>query len=384
MQVNPAHSIERLASQLHHLLRKTVTNEPLNTSPAPADDSAASGSSLDIRRSALVWIALTALVIAIFAAGYSYRQLGNVKRESARRLAELQQAVSTANETATRADAEARAARQQAAVVEARLAEEQGQREGLEQLYSDLSRGRDEAVLVEVERLITLAAQELQLSGNIATALAALQTADARLSRSDNARVLPLRRVLARDIERLKAAPTVDFTGIALKLDQLASAIDSWPLLAGASPGSVAAPAPSPSRGGEATAMPPPSTWWERQWRALQSELGEYRDLIRIRHVDAPESVLLDSQQQALIRQQLRLRLLNARQALLARNDRLYRADLAEAQALITRYIDTRAPQTASAVALLKQLASTALSVELPTIGDSMAAVRAVRTAPIR
>ena len=129
-----------------------------------------------------------ALLVAIFAAGYAYRQLGNVKRESARRFAELQQSVAAANETANRADAEARAARQQAAVVEARLAEEQGQREALEQLYSDLSRGRDEAVLVEVERLITVAAQELQLSGNVATALAALQTADARLSRSDNAR----------------------------------------------------------------------------------------------------------------------------------------------------------------------------------------------------
>lgn len=359
-----------------------MTTEPLNTPQAPAEDSAAAGPSFEIRRSALVWIALTALLLAIFAAGYSYRQIGNVKRESARRLAELQQAVSAANETATRADAEARAARQQAAVVEARLAEEQGQREALEQLYSDLSRGRDEAVLVEVERLITLAAQELQLSGNIATALAALQTADARLSRSDNARFLPLRRVLARDIERLKAAPAVDFTGIALKLDQLASAVDSWPLLAG--PDNAGAPASAPPRASETAQMPAASNWWERQWRTLQSELGEYRDLIRIRRVDAPESVLLDSQQQTLIRQQLRLRLLNARQALLARNDRLYRADLAEAQALMMRYADTRAPQVSSALASLKQLASTALSVELPAIGDSMAAVRAVRTAPAR
>ncbi|MGH6611733.1 MAG: uroporphyrinogen-III C-methyltransferase [Burkholderiaceae bacterium] len=354
-----------------------MTTEPLQPSPPPAEDSAAS-TSFEIRRGALLWIAIIALGLAIFAAGYTYRQLNNVKRESARRLAELQQAVSTANETATRADAEARAARQQAAVVEARLAEEQGQREALEQLYSDLSRGRDEAVLVEVERLITLAAQELQLGGNVATALAALQTADARLSRTDNARFLQLRRVLARDIERLKAAPTVDFTGIALKLDQLASAVNNWPLLA-----SATAPPSSTAHAPEA-AEPPPSSWLERQWRMIRNELGEYRDLIRIRHVDAPESVLLDSQQQALMRQQLRLRLLNARQALLARNDRLFRADLAEAQELMKRYVDTRAPLAANALATLKQLASTALSVEVPTIGDSMAAVRAVRTAPIR
>lgn len=358
-----------------------MADEPLQPLPTPAESSIASAPPFEINRQALLWVAIIALIVAVFAAGYSYRQLGNVKRESAQRLAELQQAVTTANDTANRADAEARAARQQAAVVEARLAEEQGQREALEQLYSDLSRGRDEAVLVEVERLITVAAQELQLSGNVATALAALQTADARLSRSDNARFVPLRRMLARDIERLKAAPAVDFTGMALKLDQLASSVDSWPLLAAV----TAAPTPATATASTADSAVPstPSGWWQRQWRALLSELGEYRDLVRIRHVDSPDSVLLDAQQQTLVRQQLRLRLLNARQALLARNDRLFRADLSEAQALMARYVDLRSAPAAGALALMKQLASTALSVELPTISDSMAAVRAVRTPPV-
>ncbi|MEP6607514.1 MAG: uroporphyrinogen-III C-methyltransferase [Burkholderiaceae bacterium] len=359
-----------------------MADEIPQISPTPANAAAVEArtsprASFEVNHRALLSIAITALVVAVFAAGYAYRQLGNVKRETARRLAELQQIVSTANDAANRADAEARAARQQAAVVEARLAEELGQREALEQLYSDLSRGRDEAVLVEVERLITLAAQELQLSGNAATALAALQTADVRLSRSDNARFVPLRRVLARDIERLKAAPTVDFTGIALKLDQLASSVDGWPLLAQIS--ASAATVPAQDAGAAATSSD--SRWWQRRLRALQNELGEYRDLIRIRQVGSPESILLDSQQQTLVRQQLRLRLLNARQALLARNDRLYRADLSEAQALMLRYVDTRTPQAASAVVQLKQLASTALSVDLPAIGDSVSAVRSLRTA---
>ena len=184
-----------------------MADEPLQPSPTSTESSDRSRTWLRGEPARVIWVSIIALGVAIFAAGYSYRQVGNVRRESAHRLAELQQAVTSANDTANRADAEARAARQQAAVVEARLADEQGQREALEQLYSDLSRGRDDAVLVEVERLITVAAQELQLSANVATALAALQTADVRLSRSDNARFVPLRRVLARDIERLKAAP---------------------------------------------------------------------------------------------------------------------------------------------------------------------------------
>jgi len=329
-------------------------------------------------RARLPWLALLALVIALAVGVMSYVELAAVKRETARRLGELQQAASAATETATRADAEARSARQQTAVLESRLAELESQRDALEQLYADLSRGRDEAVLVEVERLITLGAQELQFTGNVPTALAALQTADTRLARLESPRFLPLRRVLARDIERLRSAPTVDVTGVALKLDQLVAGAESWPLLSDASAPAAAAPVSRQSP------PPRPLEWWERTWEAIQRELGEYRDLIRIRAVDAPDALLIGQQQQSLVRQQLRLRLLNARHALLARNDRLYRADLAEAQTLMNRYVDVRQRDAAAALASMKQLATAPLSVETPNINDSVSAVRAVRTAPVR
>ncbi|MGB2817696.1 MAG: uroporphyrinogen-III C-methyltransferase [Burkholderiaceae bacterium] len=353
----------------------TTSHEPAVAPPAVVEPIPVASA----RRARAPWVALLALLLAIAVGVLSYSQLAKVKRETARRLGELQQAASAATETAARADAEARSARQQNAVLESRLAEVESQREALEQLYADLSRGRDEAVLVEVERLITLGAQELQISGSVPTALAALQTADARLARLEAPRFLPLRRVLARDIERLKAAPTVDVTGIALKIDQLIASTDTWPLLSDAN-------ATSPAAASARSAAPPPRQleWWERTWDALQRELGEYRDLIRIRVVDTSDAMLLGQQQQVLVRQQLRLRLLNARQALLGRNDRLYRADLSEAQVLMNRYFDVRQRDAASALVSMKQLASAPLSVETPNINDSVAAVRAVRTAPGR
>jgi uncharacterized protein HemX len=328
----------------------------------------------------IAWLAVLALAVAVGVGVAATMQLATVKRDTTRRIGELQQAAALANESAARADAEARAARQQAALLEARLAELESQREALEQLYADLSRGRDEAVLVEVERLVMLASQELQFSGNVPTALAALQTADARVARLEAPRFLPLRRVLARDIERLKAAPAVDVTGIALKLDQLITGVDGWTMLADAAgPASTNAPPPRP-----ASAARRGDTWWERTWETVQRELGEYRDLVRIRTVDAPDTMLLTQQQQNLVRQLLRLRLLNARQALLARNDRLYRADLAEAHTLMTRHFDAKNRETAAALGSMKQLASAPLSVETPNVNDSVAAVRAARTAPTR
>ena len=329
----------------------------------------------------VAWLAVLALAVAIGVGVALTMQLAAVKRDSTRRIGELQQSALLATENAARADAEARAARQQAGVLEARLAELESQRDSLEQLYADLSRGRDEAVLVEVERLVTLAAQELQFSGNVPTALAALQTADARVARLEAPRLLPLRRVLARDIERLRAAPAVDVTGIALKFDQLINSVESWPMLSDATGPSSSAPLPAKSASPPA---PRGDTWWDRMMERVQRELGEYRDLIRIRTVDAPDATLLTQQQQNVVRQLVRLRLLNARQALLARNDRLYRADLAEAQSLMTRFFDTKNREAGAALGSMKQLASAALSVDTPNVNDSVAAVRAARTAPAR
>lgn len=302
--------------------------------------------------------------------------LTRFKDDAGRRIAEIEQRLNQTQAAATRADAEARSAAQKVAVLESQLAEEQGQREALQELYAELSRGRDDAAIIEVDRLVGIAAQELQLGANINAALAALQTADARLARIDNARFMPLRRALARDVERLKAAPTVDVTGLALKLDTLAQSVEQWPLSAevwGAPAAPVAPVKPATGRAPLAEAA-------DNNWARLRAWLAaEFGDLVRIRDVNVPEALLIGPSQQRLVRQELRLRLLDARLALLARNDRIFRADLAEADSLVARYFDGRQPAVAAAQTQLRTLAKTVLSVDAPTITDSAAAVRQLR-----
>lgn len=305
--------------------------------------------------------------------------LTRFKDDAGRRIAEMEQRLVQTEAAATRADAEARSAAQKVAVLESQLAEEQGQREALQELYAELSRGRDDAAIIEVDRLVGIAAQELQLGANINAALAALQTADARLARIDNARFMPLRRALARDIERLKAAPTVDVTGLALKLDTLAQSVEQWPLSAEvwAAPAATAAPAKSTAKpAAEKAPLAEAADNWARVRAWLVAEFG---DLVRIRDVNVPEALLIGPSQQRLVRQELRLRLLDARLALLARNDRVFRADLAEAESLVARYFDGRQPAVAAAQTQLRTLAKTVLSVDAPTITDSAAAVRQLR-----
>jgi uncharacterized protein HemX len=116
-----------------------------------------------------------------------------------------------------------------------------------------------------------------------------------------------------------------------------------------------------------------------RAWLA-----AEFGDLVRIREVALPDTLLVDSQQQEQIRDRLRLRLLGARLALLARDDRLFHADINEASSLIARYFDVKRTAVGAALSQVRTLASTPIVVEVPTINDTVAALRVLRTGTVR
>lgn len=319
------------------------------------------------------WIGIAVALIAI-AGAVAYRDL-------ARNLTQLREQLVRIEAESTPALAQARQAAQDAQRQVADLKQAvdalQSERGALDQLVGDALRLRDETALIDIERLITLASAELQISGHVPTALAALQSADQRLMQVERPQqYVGLRRALGRDIERLRAVPQVDFTGLALKLDQLVQAIDGWPLLADPKPVRAAAPA---KKAQAAPAPAPPAGAWERirAWIAL-----EFGDLVRIREVETPEALLLSSSQQQLVRERLKLRLLSARQALLARNDKLFRSDLEQAQATIQRYFDTRGAGPSQALTQLRQIAQMALAVDVPALNESLVALRAIRTAP--
>lgn len=320
----------------------------------------------------LALLAFAGVVAVALAYGLSEtRRLG-------RQLERLQADTAAALAESTRSAAESR---DRIARIEEEIERVKESRAAVDQLYLELTRGRDDAALIEVDRLVTLAAQELQVTGNVAAALAALQSADARLARLERPQLVNLRRAIGRDIERLRAVPAVDLTGIALKLDQIAQGVDAWPLLA--------EPAARPARTAEPKAAADTKKGGDHAVDGFAARLRawlarEFGDLVRIREVDTPDALLLTTAQQQLVRHQLRLRLLAARLALQARNERMFRADLAEAQALLARYFDTKHPAAAGAALQLRQIAQSTLNVELPTINDTLAALRALRPATAR
>jgi uroporphyrin-III C-methyltransferase len=256
------------------------------------------------------------------------------------------------------------------ALLDARVAEFQSQQAALEALYRDLAPSRDELALSEVEQILVLASQQLSLAGNVHAALAGLQVADAKLAQLDRPQLGAVRRALARDMDRLKAVPYVDVAGISIKLDQSIEAIGRLPLAKDERVTARAEPA-----------MPTNDSAWIRFLHGLWNDL---RSVIRIQVEDHPPAPLITPEQSFFLRENLRLRLLSARLALLARDDRSFKADLSAARDWLNEYFDKGNRQVQATLATLAQLASIAMPEEMPDLSASLDAVRALKAATER
>ena len=359
---------------------------PDNVKPEPpAAEPRAPGSGASGRRPRVLSasrLSTAGLIVAVLAGAlslYQWQRSDAQGREAARRLQASDARVAQLEAQAKQSQDLAREIQSRSAVLESKLTEALGQQAQLERMYRDIAADSVDAALADVENSVSIATQQLLVSGNIQGALVALQDADGRLKRINQPQALGLRRLIARDIERLRALPSIDVVGIALRLDSVASSLDQLPLVAGLTPAGAAAR--------ESEALADKSTGFSferiastsrRGWEALLAELSL---LFRVNRVEAPDALLLAPSQQYFVRENLRLTLLSARLALLARAEPLFRSDVERAIGWLNAYYDRQNRGVANAVATLRQLQSTRIAHDLPSMGDTLAAVRAARSA---
>jgi uroporphyrin-3 C-methyltransferase len=271
--------------------------------------------------------------------------------------------------------------------LEARAAEMQSQQLALDSLYQEYSRVKDDRLLAEIEQDVSLAAQQLQLAGNVEAALIVLQGAEARLAKSAQPQFLSLRKLINRDIERLKSLPGADVPGIALKLDAILNAVPSLPLAFEQRPAPTAprksavaesaAPAPAVPAAAETDSPAMPDFNWQalaQTW--LVDVWRELRQLVRIERIDRPDPGLLAPREIFFLRENLRLRLLTARLALLARDGRTFQSDLKQAGEWLEHYFDTRAARVQEAKADLHSLARLDVMREPVELNETLSALR--------
>lgn len=295
--------------------------------------------------------------------------LAETRQELARRLADSENADREGRLALKAAQEQVAALQARVAGLESRQEEFRGEAAALQGLYQELARSRDDATLLEVEQGLTLAAQQLQLAGNVQAAVLALQAADAKLARLDRPQFLGLRKTLGRDLDRLRALPFVDLPGMSLKLENIIIGIDKLPLAVDARP----RPPEKAAQAAAAGELP----WWERIGGEFWQEL---RGLVRIQRFDRAEPVLLAPGQDFFLRENVKLRLLNARLALLARDAWTFRSEIRATQEWLERHFDGRDKSVQAVQASLRQLAAAEINIELPTLNESLAALRSVKT----
>jgi uroporphyrin-3 C-methyltransferase len=104
---------------------------------------------------------------------------------------------------------------------------------------------------------------------------------------------------------------------------------------------------------------------------------GEARSLIRVTRIDTPEAMLIAPEQAYFLKENLKLRLLNARLALLSRQFETAQSDLQVVQSSLDRFFDRGNKRTALATDLVKQVAAQARHVGVPRPDDTLAALTA-------
>ncbi|MFD0667679.1 uroporphyrinogen-III C-methyltransferase [Ramlibacter sp. MAHUQ-53] len=316
----------------------------------------------------LLYALVVLVVAALAAAGLLWQRLGSIQEQLARQSADSGATSIEARTLARQAQEQVRELAARQAVADTKLSEVSLQRAQLEDLMQSLSRSRDENLVVDIEAGLRLAQQQAQLTLSPEPLLAALRAADQRLARVSQPRLARVRAAIARDMDRIKAAAVADVPALLIRIDELARSLDDLPVANAVGPGAAAAQA---RREGAPAA---PRTWWER---ALGTVWEEARGLVRVSRIDQPEAMLVSPEESFFLRENLKLKLLNARLSLMARQTDLARADLATAAAALARYFDPSARRTQAAAAVLQQLQAQLRSVDLPRIDETLALLEA-------
>lgn len=339
-------------------------NAELSSEPVPGVPASAPAAPLPATtapRALVLFIALL-VVLALAGTGLLWQKVHGMQESLARQSSDTQARALEARAAAREAQDLARETAARQAVSDAKLAEVTVQRTQIDELMLSLSRSRDETLVVDLESSIRLAQQQAQLALSAEPLLAALRTADQRLERAAQPRLEPVRRAIARDTEQIRATQITDTQGVLDKLDDLVRQIDDVPLLNAV---------PSAQRSA-VVAEPPAEQWWLRLWQLVRAEATQ---LLRVSRIDQPDAVLLAPEQAYFLRENLKLRLLNVRMGLLARQFPSARADAAGAAFALHRYFDPAARRTQQFANTLSEVQAQLKSVELPRVDETLTAL---------
>jgi len=348
----------------------------------------------------LAWIAAVAFgvmsVAAFVSAWHTQQRVKALEQELVKRQQNSQTEATEAKVASKQALDSVRDLNGKVGVLDERVAESQMQRSQVEDLIQSLSRSRDENVLADVEASLRVAMQQASLTGSTDPVVTILKQSDERLARYNNPRLERVRRAIARDLDRVRTVSAVDVPSLTIRLDEAVRMVDELPLVstperataagraavasAAASAQATRVAAKAASAASSATSAPLPA--WvaslQHAWEGFSVPfLTELKQAVRVTSIEHPEAALMTPEQSFFLRENLKLRLLNARLAILSRQFDLSQADLQQAQAALDRYFDHGSRRVVAVAELLRQVSAQAKQVSFPRPDDTLAAISA-------
>ncbi len=344
---------------------KSEPPEPVATVLEPTAPSTEGSAAIASNGRSLVFLSAFLAAAALLACLLLWQKVSGMQEQLARQSADAQSQSLEARTLAKQAVQLAQEASAHVTVQEARLSEVALQRSQLDELMQSLSRSRDENLVVDIEAALRLAQQQAQLTGSVEPLLAALKSADQRISRAAQPRLALLQRAIAHDIDRVKASAVSDTPTMLVKLEELVRLADEL------MPANAVTAVRPPKKGPASPSAPADQleSWWQRGALLM---LNEALNLVRVSRIEAPEAALLSPEQSFFLRENVKLKLLNARLGLLARQIESARADLAVAESSLKKYFDANSHKTQSALVLLRQVQLQMQNLQLPRIDETM------------
>lgn len=213
--------------------------------------------------------------------------------------------------------------------------------------------------------LLELAHRRLTFDRDLATAMVALESADARLASLREPAVTPVRAQIARDLQALHAVQQPDLTGILARLTSLDEQAATLPVR-----GLVVVQRKAPSEQADEEIG---------SWNIIRTTLSK---LVKVRRVDDRSGAIVTLEEQELRRQHLQLLLFSAQQALLRHDAPTYRNSLASARLWLGENFNLKKAANQAALDEIQALEPINIDPALPDISASVRMLQRVLPGP--
>jgi uroporphyrin-3 C-methyltransferase len=305
-------------------------------------------------------IALLSLLVAVFASvgmGYEYVVLQEQQQLTARILSSQNRLEQDIKNTSQALDRESRARKNSEN-------EFLSFKTSIEAVATKLGRTSNEWRMAEVEYLLTIANHRLTLARDRLTAMTIFENADQKIKQLGDPALLKIRKLIKEELLLLNAVKEPDLAGMALSLGSLAAKVEDLPLV-------------DKERVAVATGQikdQAPQNWQEipaAVWKDIKS-------LVVVRRHQQPTEPLLPPAESWFLVQNLRLKLEQARLALLRGDTNLFRQNLNEANSWMSTYFNEESPGVINALKQTSNLAKVELRPAIPDVSGSLRQLRSL------